>query len=767
MGFAGSYNMPVENIAREFYFNIGGPHGFMRWGIYIFMFAAFGYLIYSVVKKVKVWRLGKSELRIDRPYERIKAIIKYVVFQSKIMKDKWPGVMHAAFFFGFLVLFAVTMIIVVQEDFTGLIFGYHFIHGNFYLIWSLFGDVFGVVVLVGLAMAIYRRYISKPDRLDNKLTDLFALLLITGIVVTGFTNEALRIAMVGFETETARVERISLHHDVKIPNQAPTDEDFAKAAKEAYPSLIEKSKQPVAKVAPLKKEWKAPDFEKWSPVGYALAVPFSTIGANGLSVVHKISWWVHMLAAFLFIGLIASNKLGHIVVSTLNIFFMNLDNEDPKTKYALRVINPEEFEVAESFGVANVEEYTWKQLMDGDACTRCGRCQDVCPAYLTEKPLTPKKMINDVKDNMEERLPLVMETEDVTTIECTPLLDGAVKADEFWSCTNCGACMEVCPVNIEHVPKMIDMRRYKVLMEGDAAPELLTTFQNLESNFNPYGFAFAERAKWIEEEEDISVKTLSEDTNVDYLYFVGSAASYDKANQEVAKSFVRIMQKAGVKLGILGSEEADSGDAAIRGGNEYLFHALATQNLELFKAYGVKKIICTCPHDYNVIKKEYKKFAAVAVGSDGEKLSADYEVYHHTEIIDSLIKDEKIKLVNPLEKEVTWHDSCFLGRYNEIYEAPRNIIKAIPGVIFKEMSRNHEKSFCCGAGGARMFIEEHLGTRINQFRTKDAEASGASQIVTGCPFCNTMLSDGPIELGLEDKLVTNDIAELVWDAMEK
>jgi Fe-S oxidoreductase len=443
---------------------------------------------------------------------------------------------------------------------------------------------------------------------------------------------------------------------------------------------------------------------------------------------------------------------------------MNLKNEKAATKYTVPVIDPKEFEVAESFGVANVEEYTWKQLMDGDACTRCGRCQDNCPAYLTEKPLSPKKMINDVKDNMDERIPQLMLAEDPSTLETTPLIDGSVLADEFWACTNCGACMEACPVNIEHVPRMIDMRRYKILMEGDMAPELQTSFQNMEGNYNPYGFAFADRGAWVTEE--LGVKTLAEDPNVDYVYFVGCAASYDKRNQKVGTAMIKILQKAGYKVGILGAEEACCGDAAMRGGNEYLFHSLATQNIETFKTYGIKKIITTCPHGFNMLKKEYSEFAKVGVGSDGNPLEYNVEILHHTEVIASLVKNGQIKLKEALNEKITYHDSCFLGRYNEIYAEPREILKAIPGTDFVEMSRNHDKSFCCGAGGARMFIEEHLGTRINQFRTRDAHESGATKICTACPFCLTMLSDGATELDIAN-LQTFDIAEYVYNSMEK
>lgn len=705
MNLAEGYGIPVAEVTRELYFNVGGPHGFMRWGIYIFMFAAVFYLIYTVVKRVRIWRQGKGELRTDYPEKRLLAVLKYVILQAKIFREQYAGIMHASIFFGFIGLFIITLIIVVQEDLTGLFFNYHFLHGNFYLIFSLFANLFGLVVMIGLSMAIYRRYFVKPSRLDTKPTDTFALVLITFIIITGFTNQAMRIAITGF-----------------------------------------------------------PDFEIWAPIGYALAQPFGLFSEDILRPMHYVNWWAHMIGAFVFIGLVGSDKIGHILISSLNVYYMNLKNESADTKFELPVISPEEFETAESFGVANVEDYTWKHLMDSDACTRCGRCQDNCPAYLTEKPLSPKKIVNDIKDNMEERIPQLMLADDPLTLETTPLIDGSVQSDEFWSCTNCGACMEACPVNIEHIPKMIDMRRYKVLMEGTMAPELQTSFQNMENNSNPYGFAFAERGAWLP--EDLGVKTLSEDAEVDYLYFVGCAASFDKRNQKVATALLRVLKQAGYKVGILGAEEACCGDAAMRGGNEYLFHMLATQNIEMFKAYGVKKIITSCPHGYNMLKKEYREFAKVGPDSEGNPLEYDVEVYHHTEVIAEAVKSGKVKLKEPLKETITYHDSCFLGRYNDIYAQPRNVIKAIPETQYVEMSRHHDTSFCCGAGGARMFIEEHLGTRVNQFRTKDAHETGATKICTACPFCLTMLSDGATELDIQN-LETFDLAEYVYNSMEK
>ncbi len=709
MNFAGLYDMPATDIARQMYFNVGGPHGFMRWGIYIFMFAALIYLGITLYRRIMIWRQGVGELRTDFHEKRIYAFFKYIIFQAKVLRESYAGIFHVSLFWGFIGLFIVTLIIVVQEDFTELFFHTKFIYGNFYLVWSLAGDLFGAVVLVGLGMAIYRRYKMKPSRLDTKMIDTFALVLITFIILSGFFNEAMRIAITDF-----------------------------------------------------------PVFEVWSPFGYVLAYAFSWIGKPALETMHYVNWWLHMISAFSFIGLVGSDKLGHIATTMLNVYFQNLDNESAKTKYSMKPISPETFETAESFGVGSVEQFTWKQLMDGDACTRCGRCQDNCPAYLTEKPLSPKKIVNDVKAAMDERIPKLMEArqagQDAAAVESKMLIGEHVLDDEIWSCTNCAACVENCPVQIEHINKINDMRRYKILMEGSMAPELQTTLSNMENNSNPFGFGFAGRGDWLPAE--LGVKTLAEDPEVDYLYYVGCYASFDKRNQKIGAALIKILQKAGYKVGILGAEEACCGDAAMRAGNEYLFHALATQNLEIFKAYGVKKIVTTCPHGYNVIKKEYAKFAGLAKGSDGAPLEAKYEVYHHTEIIADLIKKGKIKLVEPLNETVTYHDSCFLGRYNEIYAAPRDIIKAIPGTKIVEMSRHHHRSFCCGAGGARMFIEEHLGTRVNQFRTKDAQASGATKIATACPFCLTMLSDGANELDIQN-LQTFDLAEYVINAMEK
>jgi len=699
------YDIPASDIARESFFNVGGPHGFMRWGIYIPALIAVIYIIYSIIQRVRIWRVGKDELRTDYPEKRIWAVIKYVFMQIKILREAYAGLMHAALFFGFAGLFIVTLIIMVNDDITELFYHYKFLTGNFYLYWSLAADLFGLLVLVGLAMALYRRYITKPSRLDTQPIDTFALVFLVILTLSGFTTEALRIAITGF-----------------------------------------------------------PPFEVWSPVGYAMAYSISWMSTPALKVTHYLNWWIHVICAFIFIGLIATDKLGHILISSLNVYFQNLDNENPKTKYTHNVMDPCEFETAECFGCGNIEDFTWKQLMDSDACTRCGRCQDNCPAWLTEKPLSPKKIQIDTKTAMDEKIPLVLKCDDTAPVMSKALIGEYVLEDEIWSCTNCAACMEVCPVQIEHVPKINGMRRYKILMEGVMSTELQTTFTNMENNSNPYGFTFAARGDWVP--EDLNLKTIAEDPEVDFLYYTGCATAYDQRSIKIAIALVKVMQKAGYKIGILGPEEACCGDSAMRAGNEYLFHMLATQNLETFKNYGIKKIVTTCPHGYNMLKKEYPRFAQLGVDSSGEPLSCDYEVYHHTEIIMDILKKGQIKLVEALNEKVTYHDSCFLGRYNNIYDEPRNIIKSIPGASLVEMSRHHRTSFCCGAGGARMWLEENLGTRINQFRTKDAQSTGATRICTACPFCLTMLSDGVTELDIPN-METYDIVEFVYNSMEK
>jgi Fe-S oxidoreductase/nitrate reductase gamma subunit len=672
-----------------------------------------------------MWKaLGKPETenRSGNRSERMKYLFRNVFLQENTFKDGYAGIMHGLIFFGFLVLIFGAAFDATEHHITGP-FGWHFLRGNFYLIFSLTMEIFGLFVLIGALMAISRRYLTKPDRLntkgvsDNKPEDAIILSLLVGVIVTGFIVEALRIHATG-----------------------------------------------------------SPSWEVWSIFGWLLAKMFIGLDFGIAKIMHQIFWWVHTFIALGFIAYIPYSRLLHIYTTPRNQYM--------KTMLPTGQIEPiRDFENAETFGVGQINDLTWKQIFDSDACLKCGRCQDGCPAHLSGKPLSPKKLTQDIKTYWLEKAPAAVaalknpEGEDavekgfvcktldkidayvdsfkkplpeVKEGEEKALVGDVVDLHELWSCTNCMYCMENCPADIEHVPKVVGMRQYKVLMEADFAPELQLTFRNMENNSNPWGIGAHLRGDWA---KDLDIKTLAEDANVEYLFYVGCSGSFDDRGKKVTIAFAKILKAAGVSFGILGTEEGCCGDSAMRGGNEYLYQTMAQMNIEVMDGYGVKKIITICPHGYNALKKDYPHFGG------------NYEVYHHTEIIADLIAKGRISLKTQTNGLFTYHDSCFLGRYNDIYDQPRRVLKAIPGMKLTEMERNEAKSFCCGAGGARMWMEEDIGERINDMRTDQAIAAGADKIAVACPFCLTMMTDGIKDRSKEETMVALDIAEIVWKAM--
>ena len=464
---------------------------------------------------------------------------------------------------------------------------------------------------------------------------------------------------------------------------------------------------------------------------------------------HHLFWRIHFFLVLGFIAYLPYSKLFHIVSTTLNIF---LRSTGPKGE----LVPITDFETAETYGVTTFNEFTWKQLLDLDACTRCGRCQDQCPAYLSEKPLTPKKIIQDLKNHLktEGKTLLGGDSKEGSETTLTPIVGSAVTADEIWACTSCMACMEQCPVFVEQIPKLVDLRRYLVMMESSFPSEVAGVFKNTEVNSNPWGIGLASRGDWAKV-SGVKVLSEAEDKEIDILYYVGCSGSFDDRSKKVAESFAKVLQAAGIRFGVLGAEEKCCGDSARRMGNEYLFQTLAQENIECMKKYGVKKIVTTCPHGYNILKNEYPQF-------DG-----NFEVYHHSEFIFRLIREGKIKLRHSIDQAITYHDSCYLGRYNSIYSEPRQIIGGIPGAKIVEMDRSFEKSFCCGAGGGRMWMEEDIGKRINHLRFEDVLETKANIIGTACPFCLTMLEDATKDKGMEESIKAQDLAELVLGAMEK
>ncbi|MBW2683048.1 MAG: (Fe-S)-binding protein, partial [Deltaproteobacteria bacterium] len=463
----------------------------------------------------------------------------------------------------------------------------------------------------------------------------------------------------------------------------------------------------------------------WSPLGLVFAKGMSGMGEQALLGLHRGTWWVHLLLVMGFIILIPLTKFRHIFTTSANYFFADLG---PKGKLVNLDLEDED---AETFGAATLKEMTWKDIFDADACTLCMRCQERCPAFNTDKPLSPMKLVNQIGD-------VAFTSPDVNLID-------TIGKDVLWSCTTCRACEEICPASIEHVSKIVEMRRSMVLMEGEfPGEEVMSAMEATEVNGNPLGIGYAERGEWAEE---LGIKTLAEESDIDILYFVGCYGSFDKRNIAVAKSFVKLCQAAGVKPGILGKEEKCCGEPMRKMGNEYLYQSLAVENIELINSYGVKKIVTSCPHCFNTLEKDYRD------------LGLDVEVVTYTVFLEGLIKSGRLK-INAENLSCTYHDSCYLGRHNDIYEAPRSLIAAAGGSLI-EMEKNRQEGFCCSAGGGRIMAEEKIGERINIKRVKMAVETGADVLLSNCPFCLTMFEDGVKGADVEEQLKPRDIAEVL------
>ncbi len=472
-----------------------------------------------------------------------------------------------------------------------------------------------------------------------------------------------------------------------------------------------------------------------------LTFPLASLANETLA---SLLWWLHIVILFSFITFLPFSKHQHLIWVWANILFRNT--------HARGRIRPMEFdENAESFGVGNVEEFTWKQLLDAQTCVECGRCTSQCPANITGKPLDPRKLMHDLKYALQERVKAKNTPKDQEA-ETKELIRGFISTDELWACTTCGACMEACPLYIEHIPAIVDMRRYLTLTEGDFPAELANTYKNLENNYTPWAFSHSTRADWA---KDLNVTQMKDKSDVEYLFWVGCAGSFDDRYKKVSTSIVKILNEANISFSILGTEEKCNGDTARRLGNEYLADMSIRENIESFKKYNVKKVVTGCPHCFNTIKNEYPDFGY------------ETEVIHHSDLIANLLKDGKVKRgsVPEAARNTTYHDSCYLGRHNDIYESPRESLENLPGVKLKEMARNKESGFCCGAGGGRMWLEETIGERVNENRAKEAIDTGANTVATACPFCMTMMTDG-VKAHNKEQIEIKDIAEIVAESLQ-
>ena len=672
--------------SREIFWNIGAGEI-----VYLFGFVVVAIVGYALYRRLRLWGLGSKDDRLSNLGGRIRVFLATMadgLFHRRILRDRYAGAMHALIFGGFVLLLMGPFLDFMSEHV------YLFLEGNVYLGVSLMLDVGGLLVLAGIGLAAYRRYVVRPARLENLLDDAIALALLSLIIITGFAVEGLRIAATELDAH--------------------------------------------------------PDWAAWSPVGFVFAQAFSPLGEDATLGLHQGLWWSHMLISFgaMAYVFLSFSRLAHIVASPLNMFLRPLNGRG--------VLKPIEItETLETFGAGKIQDLTWKDLLDLDACTRCGRCQEVCPAHLTGKPLSPKKLIQELKADLVEQGPALLRGkrngQSAPESDCPALVDRVVTEDELWACTTCAACEEVCPVRIEPIGKIIAMRRNLVLEQGKISGSVMSSLRSVQDRGHPWKGAPASRTDWL---SGLDVKTIDSNGGNGLLYWVGCTAAVQERGMNVPISLAKILAAAGVHIDLLGHEESCCGHFARRLGDEYLFQCQAKQNIETLQRYQVKKIVTACPHCYHTLKYEYPQFGA------------QFEVVHHTELILQLINEGRLQFSGELNKVVAYQDPCYLGRYHEIYEAPRKILAAIPGVKVVEMSSCRSHSLCCGAGGGRMWMEEEPDQRVNQLRMKDAVATQADIVITACPFCLQMFEDAAGALEMEKPLEVLDLVELLERAVK-
>jgi Fe-S oxidoreductase/nitrate reductase gamma subunit len=641
--------------------------------------------VFGFARHYRLWKLGQADNRSGNWGKRLRTTLAVAVANMRIVRRKelYPGTMHALIFGGTAFLF-LGKVVRLFSYLTGISNPPQ----NVYLYASWVSEVAAVLLFLGGVMAVYRRYIRRPARLDNKPEDSLIYIWLFLIVLTGLMVKGYRIA--------------------------------------------------ASEVAPV-------DWFMWAPVSYPLSHVFPTFllsAQNEILVWHRAIF--HVLPAVVLLGYVWLNRsrLQHILLSPLNIFFRSL-----KAKGAL---SPVDFETTELFGVSKIEHFTWKHLMDLDACTRCGRCQDICPAHFSGKALNPKEVILKLKDHLYEVYPIPLIRKAIETRK--DMISDVVTDQVTWDCTTCRACQEVCPVYIEHVDKIIDMRR-NLAMERCQFPESAqAALKSLQDRGHPWRGTTATRTTWL---EGLGLQVLADNSNVDMLYWVGCTAAFDDRNMSVPKSMVKILRAARVPFGVLGAEESCCGDPPRRMGDEYLYKTIAESNIEIFKRYNVKKILTTCPHCFNTLKNEY------------QQLGGTFEVIHHTEFIAGLIRDGKLKLGALDNLRTAYHDSCYLGRYNHVYEAPRTILKAIGGIKRVELGRSRTRSFCCGGGGGHMWMEEEPSQRVNERRVQEILEARVDLVATACPYCLIMFGDGIKAKGAQETLQVKDLSELVAELLGK
>ncbi|MBI4519009.1 MAG: (Fe-S)-binding protein [Deltaproteobacteria bacterium] len=681
---------------REIYWNIAG-------GALLYLFLAVAAAVFAggVYRRYRLWRLGGSETRWDRIPERLTGLLLEIFGQHRQWRQPYPGLMHAFIFYGFLAQVVATSLISLQE-WSGI----HFLQGATYRWYSLLSDSFGLLAIVGLAMALVRRTVMRPRHVVSLTEDSVALGLLLLLFLQGFATEGFRMAA----TE--------LHGN--------------------------------------------PALARWSPGGYLVALSLQGLSEPTLRFMHRGSWWFHAVTAFAFIGYLSAGKLNHIVYGALNIFFRNL-NRGLALPYPdiEAMLEAEDGKSEPVLGAKAIQQYSWKSLLDLDACVNCGRCESVCPATLGGSQLNPRLLIRNLRDHLSAVGPSLLAAQAgsgaAPDTEQAPLfgdaaegpLRPAVLEDELWGCRTCGACQQECPMYIEHIPKMIDMRRYLVMTESKMSDETQTFLKNIDERGHPFAGAAHEREEWF---QDLDLKVYGRGDTAEYLFWVGCAGALVDRNIQVTRAFVKVLQAAGVDFAVLGAEESCTGDPARRAGGELTFQMCAKTNVELFQQYEIRKIITTCPHCFNTLANEYPDFGG------------KYAVVHHAEFIQQLLRSGRLKLKQEVDS-VTYHDPCYLGRHNGIYDAPRQVLASVSRSGISEMPRNRSTALCCGAGGGYAWMDDKLESKINHLRFEEAKGCGAKTAAVSCPFCMQMFEDAIRTKDPERTVRAADIAELVAEAL--
>jgi Fe-S oxidoreductase/nitrate reductase gamma subunit len=686
-------------VSREVFGNIPSAWKLVFYTV-LPVLIVYGAILFS--QRTRNWERGAPDNRrtTSKNLARRLKDFRAGVYMQTLLRDPAAGVMHSLIYFNFLVLLAVTTVLEIDHQLPE---DAKFLHGDVYRGYALIGDVAGALFVIGVLWAIVRRYVQRPYRIRIKSRPEHAVILGTflAIGVTGFGAEMFRIALL-------------------------------------------RSTSPAG----------AADFERWSVIGYPLSGLVD--GSGSLAGWHQAWWIAHVVSFLVFVVILPVTMLRHMFTSPLNMYLR--DRERPKG--AMKAMpNLMETEL-ETFGASTVEDFTWKQLLDTDACTMCGRCTSVCPAHATGKALDPREIVLKAGEVMASTgtpavsPPIGVDPE--ITVSAGSLFE-RITPEEVWACTSCKACDEICPVDIEILDKILDMRRYLSLMESNFPTELGTAYRGMENSGNPWGMSQSERAGWTSKVEGVPIVEPGDAFDHEYLYWVGCAGSFDDKNQKVTVAMAKLMQRAGLDFAILGPSENCTGDPARRSGNEYIFQMLAMQNVETLNGMGVKKIVTQCPHCFNTLGNEYPQ------------LGGHYEVVHHSQLLEWLISEGRLDMSDArLDERVVYHDSCYLGRHNDVYLAPRRVIGNLGGIEIVEAERNGTKGMCCGAGGARMWMEETTGTKVNDARSRELIATGAGRIATACPFCYVMIDDGTKAAGKEDDEVrVGDISMHVLEALEQ